>query len=512
MFELGMIYTVGFTTLLFSFLLWIFFSAENVAGRIFRFLTIIGGVIWAVSLILFATEVTDFLQIFFRDVFMISMASFVLISTKSNKIISAALLLGAAIFYQSVGFAFIQKTFEKIPMAQSYAADGEIMVYCADQMDHDLIKKQLQQFDISLKPAFAPLDDENTFLDEVVLLDIPDNQIGQMLEITEILNQIPEVTYWEMNENLILEQPKSVKANKKSTAALNDPLAGQQWMVQALKVEAFHDLIHQNADRQQKVATVAILDSGIDGEHPDLKEHLINPSGKDYRDAVGHGTHVAGIVGAITNNKIGISSLLPGNSDLVKLQSFKVMNDFGMGTQQNVVAGMIAAADQGVDVISMSLGGKATPEREKIYKEAVEYCRSKGCIIVTSAGNANTSASTFSPTNSDNVIVVSGINSDLKKAYFSNVLDGIEWGVAAPGQQILSTYPKRNYKAMNGTSMSAPFVSALVGVMRAFQPDITDKEVINLLTDNGMSTNEVSKIGPIIQPSATLKALLIEQL
>ena len=511
MFDLGMIYTVGFTTLLFSFLLWIFFSAENRVGRFFRFFTFIGLGIWVVGLFLFSNETTEFLRIFFRDIFIVSVSSLILISSKGNKIISAALLICSVLFYKAIGYSFIQNTFQHQPTTTILAEDGEIMVYMSGDQSMDPLERELSKYDVSIKYAFQPGTPETTILDEVLLLDFPADQIEHIQEIQEVLNSMPEINYWEPNEVLPLELPPFDQIEKSSKSKLNDPLANQQWMIEALKVEAFHSLLEEQADRQQKVAKVAILDSGIDGQHPDLKDHLVGHTGKDYRDVQGHGTHVAGIVGAVSNNRIGIGSLLPGNSKFIEIQSFKVMNDFGMGTQQNVVAGMIAAADEGADVISMSLGGKATPEREKIYKEAIAYCREKGCIIVTSAGNSNTKATGFSPTNSDHVIVVSAINPEGKKSYFSNILDGIEWGVAAPGQQIMSTFPKRDYKSMNGTSMSAPFVSSLIGIMRAFEPALTDEQAFQLLLENGRKTAEVNKIGPIIQPSATVKDLLNRQ-
>ena len=184
------------------------------------------------------------------------------------------------------------------------------------------------------------------------------------------------------------------------------------------------------------------------------------------------------------------------------------MNDMGMGTQQMTVAGMIDAAEAGADVISMSFGGKATPEREKIYKEAIDYCRQKGSIVVTSAGNANVSATLNSPASSDQIIVVASCNAKLEKSFFSNTVAEIDWAVSAPGQKILSTHTKGSYKELSGTSMSAPCVSGLAGIFRAFDPDLTDETFFELIHETGSRGKDVDKIGPTIQPAEAFKQFL----
>jgi thermitase len=209
----------------------------------------------------------------------------------------------------------------------------------------------------------------------------------------------------------------------------------------------------------------------------------------------------------VSNNKIGISSPVPSN-DFVEVSGIKVLAGFGYGTQKMIIDGMIKAIDSGADVISMSLGGKSTEQREKAYTEVVEYARKHGVIIVTAAGNSAKDASQFCPANSAGVIAVAAVDENLKRTSFSNTLQHIKFGLAAPGKDILSTYPKNEYKNFSGTSMAAPYVSGTIAVLRSINPDLTVEQAFQLLHETGLETEQPYKTGNFIQPYKAVKKMI----
>ena len=181
------------------------------------------------------------------------------------------------------------------------------------------------------------------------------------------------------------------------------------------------------------------------------------------------------------------------------------MASFGGGSQRGIIAGMIEAADNGADVISMSLGGRTNEKSVKAYTDAVKYCNKKGAIVVVAAGNSNINAKLFAPANTPGVITVAAVDEDLKKASFSNTTDDIEMAVSAPGVKIHATLPNNKYGALSGTSMATPFVAGLVGIMKSINPDLTTKEAFEILNDSGQATKDVTQIGRLIQPKKAIE-------
>ncbi|HEB61709.1 MAG TPA: subtilisin, partial [Bacteroidetes bacterium] len=224
-------------------------------------------------------------------------------------------------------------------------------------------------------------------------------------------------------------------------------------------------------------------------------------------DPQSHGTHCAGIAAAVSNNGKGIASFSK-NNEFVQVTSIRVLSSFGGGTQRGIIDGMIEAADKGVDVISMSLGGRSNASRQKAYSKAVKYCNDKGAIVVVAAGNSNMDAKDYSPANARGVITVSAVDSDLNRAVFSNYIQNVKMGVAAPGVGIYSTIPDNKYAAYNGTSMATPYVAGLLGLMKSIYPKLTTKEAYKILKSTGMDTKNTKETGKLIQPEAAVKELL----
>jgi len=228
-------------------------------------------------------------------------------------------------------------------------------------------------------------------------------------------------------------------------------------------------------DTTQDGVKVAILDCGINESHPDLVGKVIDrldftASTSGTNDICGHGTHVAGIVAATTNNGGGVAGVCPGCS----LMNGKVLDDNGSGAYSWIANGIIWAADNGAKVINMSLGGSAS---STTLENAVNYAWNKGVVVVAAAGNSNNSSKTY-PAAYTNAIAVAATDNQDNRAYFSSY--SYKWvDVAAPGLYIFSTwkdatsdsnpqpecYGTACYKYASGTSMSTPMVAGVAGLV-----------------------------------------------
>jgi thermitase len=261
-----------------------------------------------------------------------------------------------------------------------------------------------------------------------------------------------------------------------------------------------------NKIRAQRKALIAILDTGVDGAHEDLKSNFKSVKSQHDNDPVGHGTHCAGIAAAVSNNGVGVASFSTDNA-YVQVTSIKVLNAMGSGTQQSIIKGMIEAADRKADVVSMSLGGFSDRFKIKAYEDAVKYISKAGGIVVAAAGNSNRNAKDFSPVNTPGVIGVSAIDQELNRAVFSNYVSEIKMGVAAPGVGIYSTIPNNKYATFNGTSMATPYVAGLVGLMKSIKPSLTAQQVYDILNKTGKNTKNTEQTGKLIQPFQAVGSL-----
>ena len=206
---------------------------------------------------------------------------------------------------------------------------------------------------------------------------------------------------------------------------------------------------------------VAVLDTGIALEHPDLKPALLeardftrSPSGAN--DVQGHGTHVAGIVAA-RRNAHGIVGVAP----MTKIISAKVLNDEGSGTSEEIVAGIRWATEAGADVLSLSLG---SPAPDPDIHLALVSAINKGKFVITAAGNEGPDLDTVGyPAGYPEMVAVGSIDRRQRLSRFSS--RGRQVDVVAPGDEITSCYPPRGFATLSGTSMATPFVSGVVALM-----------------------------------------------
>ena len=227
----------------------------------------------------------------------------------------------------------------------------------------------------------------------------------------------------------------------------DDPRFGEQWNLPAISAPDAWDTT------KGKGAKVGIIDTGIEKTHPDLKGKVI--AGKDFtckegdanergpctptfQDENGHGTHVAGIVAAITDNKIGVASGCPDCGLIIAKALTAPEGSEAHGTTDDIAEAIIWAVDQGAQVINMSLTvndepgtGNFTCGAYKELKDAVNYAWDKGAVVVAAAGNEGKNSVTY-PGGFENVIAVGAVDENNKKGDFSNY--GADWvDVAAPG-------------------------------------------------------------------------------
>jgi len=220
-----------------------------------------------------------------------------------------------------------------------------------------------------------------------------------------------------------------------------------------------------------KGITVAILDTGCEISHPDLKDRIIggrnftddDRSNPDlYSDYNGHGTHVAGTIAA-SENLAGVIGAAPEASLLI----VKVLNKAGSGKYEWIIKGIHHAIEQKADIISMSLGGPSdVPELHAAIQTAVE----KNILVVCAAGNegdGDDSTNEFAyPGCYNEVISVGAINLERGSSDFTNSNNEID--LVAPGEGILSTYLNGKYATLSGTSMAAPHVSGALALIKTY--------------------------------------------
>jgi thermitase len=268
------------------------------------------------------------------------------------------------------------------------------------------------------------------------------------------------------------------------TESLNDPLFGKQWYVN-----------HIGANRawgitKGKGVVVAVIDTGVDYTHPDLKDAVVGKgfsfvhNAPDGIDEQGHGTHVAGTIAATANNAEGVAGVAPE----AKILPVQVLSAAGGGNLYDIAKGIKYAADYGVTnkvhvVANLSLGGGAMVD--PVSYTAGWYATGKGTLLTAAAGNSNTAVGT--PARWDKYyMAIAATDDQNQKANFSNF--GPEISVGAPGVNIMATMPSYDvplnhfgypkwYAPLQGTSMACPVTAAVNAMVWSIHPDWDWKQV-----------------------------------
>lgn len=430
--------------------------------------------------------------------------------------------------------------FEIFPESSSESVTDEIV---PDRID------TLPEGEEVITDQFVVTIDESTSQETVEFLQEVSVDIDPILDNEEEKEQYLTITVEEdQKESIeeILKEREDVVVEshyiRRATAIPNDTYHSTQWYHKNDNA-GIYTLAGWNVEKGSSDIVVAVIDSGLDVDHPDIIENRwvnsdeipdngidddVNgyvddfygydfvkndpdphpkPDGKDndgYAGAdtsVDHGTHVAGIIGATGNNGKGVS----GVAWDVSLMGLRVLDDEGSGTDADIVESVQYAIDNNADIINLSLGGYG---ESTMLENALQKAADAGIIIVAAAGNdaTNIHYNPFFPACYDGIVLaVSSTDTTGKPSSFSNFGDGKNCvvDIAAPGELIYSTLYANDaeygfteeYGFLTGTSMAAPIVSGVIALVIAQDQELDRTTIFSLLQDNTHQNDIARKYG-----------------
>jgi len=377
--------------------------------------------------------------------------------------VSGMLAVGVAVICAAhTGHAIVGGTdalWEEFFAAGAAYVPGEMLVKFNEHMEDDAIKALMNQ-------VGSIILDDSPWVDFLVI-SVPEDMT--VLEAADWFGARSEVIYAEPDYiGHVFFTP-------------NDQYYWQQWGPGCIGAEQAW-----NHEQGNHSVTVAVLDTGVDLDHPDLDFNVDTSIDYDFvngddqaNDDFGHGTHCIGIVAAEIDNSIGVAGL-----QQVRIMAVKVANVLGMATAGWIAKGINYATANGADVISMSLG---MTSNSSAIRDACLGAWNGGVLVVAAAGNSNTSTRTY-PAAYSTVIGVAALETCTQRAGYSNYgWENVE--LAAPGSNVYSTMPtypwftlwllgySRNYDSMSGTSMACPHVAAVGAAYFCYMPTMTNVAV-----------------------------------
>ncbi len=354
---------------------------------------------------------------------------------------------------------------------------NEVLIKIDPQNRADAVEA-LRSIGIILKLNSDPIDSLST-----LVVNVPASQLASALTALQNINGIEFV-----EPNYLVEM----------AGTPNDPGFSQQnnlWVIQAPQT--------WDALPTMQEVLVAVIDTGVDVNHPDLANFIWQNAGEtgqdsngsdkrtngidddangyvddwqgwnmiagnnDVSDNQGHGTHLAGIIGAQMNNSLGIVGVAPN----ARILPIKALDNNGFGTYAQVAEGIVYATKMGARVINLGFGGTGSSQ---LLQDAIDYAAAHGVLVVAAAGNGGTNVPYY-PAAYSGVIAVSAVDNNLSWATFSSSGDHIS--LTAPGIGIYSTIPGGSYASYSGTSMSSAEVSGVAALL-AGQPQFSDPNLL----------------------------------
>lgn len=329
--------------------------------------------------------------------------------------------------------------------------------------------------------------------------------------------------------NVLSIEPQHTRhiTNTPNDPYFNDPISGEsQWHHYQSNDIDIDSTDAWDALTDASTVVVAVVDSGVDLDHADLAANIwvnsgeiagngIDDDGNRFEDDVNgwdftnndndpnpapdgvdndgdlevdggvvHGTHVAGLIGAVGNNGVGVT----GVAWNVQIMAVRALDDEGSGTDEDLAQAMKYAADNGADIINLSLGGYGN---DSILQAGVDYAQAAGVLVVAAAGNdtTNLNSDPFYPACSDSVLGVASTNAADEASYFSNFgTDCVD--IASPGSSMLSTLYTDDpaysftddYGYLSGTSMATPVISGAAAILLAANPTFSASDLTSALT------------------------------
>ncbi len=371
---------------------------------------------------------------------------------------------------------------------------------------------------------------------------------GKDLELQRIFRiQLPKGTSLERlleiyAKNSMIEDVEMNRLNRFCAEITpSDPRFDEQWNLPAMNIQKAW-IIEQG----KSSVTIAVVDSGIMSNHPDLQNKIWrNPGeianngidddtngyvddviGWDFSDAPtlqglgdwktrdnspddesGHGTQVSGIIAAESNNSIGIAGIAWGCRIMPLRAGFRLAGGGSFLQNDDIAAAIVYAADNGADIINLSLGDTVNAF---VIQDAVEYAYSRGCVLVAAAGNSSESGSYY-PAALENVLSVASIDND---GQLSGSNFGASIAIAAPGEDILTTElfihnsaESEHYAYKSGTSMAAAHISGVAALLVSANPSCSNSQVYQWMTDTARQTTVTNLVGAgIVDAYAALAA------
>jgi serine protease len=346
------------------------------------------------------------------------------------------------------------------------------------------------------------------------------------LALVDVSNEDKEIVIHELmkDDNVLLVEEdfeihkspaieEQVEDQQQSAGNLRTSLEEvQQYGIRLIQADEIWSTVSSQPNRFINTPVkICIIDTGYSIDHEDLPKTGVTQTdvgyGSSFIDNDGHGTHCAGVIGAIGGNQRGIVGVNP-DANKFSFHIVKALNDEGAGSASAVLRAIQGCIDNGSKIISMSIGGGPN---SAIFRNAYERVYNEGVLLVSASGNQGQSVHDY-PASYTTVISVGAVDEYGNRADFSNYSDQLE--LMAPGARIKSTYVNGAYRFLSGTSMATPYVAGAFALVWGYFPNCSNNQMRNVfartarrISQDPNGCDEKNGYG-IIQTKAAFDALI----